>query len=489
MEEQPEKVSLSESARVLVVAGDEVARELVAVLNRSERAEVEALNSPAAAPVAWRKDIAPDLVVCEIRDQRQAADACRALSARWPTATLVSCEMGCRNGHSVTPDEAVGLGEASRSAGYQGHVLVNEAALHLPFFLRYAEQRRVSERLQEARALHWKNLLEAARRMHSSLDQQYVAGVVLEEFSRKTQADKWLLYLLSDDGQFLELVRAEGVKTRPQSLTLPVAGFGVVESTLRLKEIVVTNRGGSVEPNQPENHEPELRAGASADASLCLPLEVEGQAVGVVQAVRAPGSRDFEERDKQSLAELAPTAASALHNAAQFARAERLYMQDDLTQLYNSRYLRQFLDNELRRAKRYGNPVAVIFIDLDGFKGVNDRFGHRVGSETLKEVGWLLLNSVRDTDVVARYGGDEFTVVLPETSAEKALITAERVRRRIAEWTFRGGGENTFHLTASFGIAAFPEHPVSASADMLEKADLAMYEAKAANKNNVKLAR
>jgi diguanylate cyclase (GGDEF)-like protein len=211
--------------------------------------------------------------------------------------------------------------------------------------------------------------------------------------------------------------------------------------------------------------------------------------VGVAEVVRSEQASSFNEADRQALSDLVPMASSALFNAAQFARAERLYMQDDLTQLYNSRYLRQFLENEIRRAKRYGNPVAVIFIDLDGFKQVNDTFGHRVGSETLREVGRLLANSVRDTDVVARYGGDEFTIVLPETSAEKAMITADRVRRRIAEWEFRGGGEQTFHLTASFGIAAFPEHPAASAADLLEKADLAMYEAKAANKNNVRLAK
>jgi diguanylate cyclase (GGDEF)-like protein len=484
MEQQPENISLGEAARVVVMASADVARELVSVLSLSARAEVDALEGAAPGPSA-----APDLVVCEIRDGRQAAESCRELSARWPAALLVSCEPGRKNGRPG----AAGLREASREAGYQGHLLLDEAALHLPFFLRYAERRRVSARRQAERESHLTSLLDAARRMHASLDQQHVSGVVLEEFSRRVGADKWLLYMLSDDGQFLELVRGEGVKTRPQSLTLAVNGSGIVESTLRLKEIVVTNHCGSVEPNHPEGSHFEssqlVAPAASAESALCLPLAVGGQVVGVVEAVRAAGQECFGERDGRALGELAPTAASALFNAAQFARAERLYMQDDLTQLYNSRYLRQFLENELRRAKRYGNPVAVVFMDLDGFKGVNDTFGHRVGSETLREVAALLAAAVRDTDVVARYGGDEFTLVLPETTAEKALITAERVRRRVAEYEFRGGGARTFHLTASFGIAAFPEHPVASAADLLEKADLAMYEAKAANKNNVKLAR
>jgi diguanylate cyclase (GGDEF)-like protein len=224
--------------------------------------------------------------------------------------------------------------------------------------------------------------------------------------------------------------------------------------------------------------------GHSQSTVLCLPLIVEDKAVGVIKAIRHSGN--FEKPDEQLLAEMSRIASIALNNAMRYEQAERMYMQDDLTQLYNSRYLRQFIDREIKRAHRYGSSFSVIFIDIDGFKDVNDRYGHRVGSETLCEAAHLLMESVRDTDVVARYGGDEFTIVLPETPAEQALLTAERIRQALAEQPFSGGGKNKFHLTASFGVAAFPEHAQNA-ADLLEKADLAMYEAKAVGKNKAKL--
>ncbi len=454
-------------ARVAVLASETATRRLMLALRNA--AEVSSLAWPLSLPLALSS--APDLVVCEISDARQALDWRRELGAIWPDALFVSCES---NGRGQIPGQLV---SASREAGYHGHVLLEQAALHLPFFLRYAEQRRTAE----TQLLRLERLLQAVSRMHASLDQQRVAGAILNEFQQWVQAESWLLYTISEDGQFLELALSLGERTRPQSLTLAVNGPGPVERALQQKEIAVFNQGELNESEPTRNHQ------RTAGAVLCLPLIVDGNVVGVVEAIRHPESGSFDALDERILRKLSAVASTALNNSLRFAWAERLYMQDDLTQLYNSRYLRQFLESEVKRARRYGSPVSVVFLDLDGFKQINDRYGHRVGSETLKEVGQVLANSVRETDVVARYGGDEFTLVLPETGAESALITAERIRRRIAEQQFCGGAAESFHLTASFGVAAYPRH-AQLAIELIEKADLVMYEAKAANKNTVKLA-
>jgi diguanylate cyclase (GGDEF)-like protein len=427
-----------------------------------------------------------ELIICEAKAPFLSSDFRVGIETQFPNAVLISC--ACDLGMGIEGDSRR-LEEASEQAGYLGHVKIDRVALQLPQFLRYAEERRDSMQQAQQRS-QLERLLEASTRMHSSLDQQRVGAEILDSIRSWVDADNWQLYVLSDDRKILELIGAEGVRTRPPSLTLRSDSKGLVQQTLKEGELIVF---GAEDFKVFEAGDPDFREAIQADTGIssvmCCPLKVGNQVIGISQATRFINQTEFTESDRIAIQQLSVVAATALNNAVQFARAERLYMQDDLTQLHNSRYLRQYLETEFRRVRRYGGEVAVIFIDLDGFKGVNDRYGHRVGSETLKEMATLLMESVRDTDVVTRYGGDEFTVVLSSTGAERALITAERVRQKVATYEFKGGSQHTFHLTASFGIASYPRYQADSAADLLEKADLAMYEAKAANKNNVKLAK
>jgi diguanylate cyclase (GGDEF)-like protein len=179
--------------------------------------------------------------------------------------------------------------------------------------------------------------------------------------------------------------------------------------------------------------------------------------------------------------------ALMLDTAMQMQRVEALSVTDDLTGLYNSRYLNQVLRRESKRASRSGRPLALLFLDLDGFKSVNDTHGHLCGSRALVEAATVIRRCARETDIVARFGGDEFAVILPDTGSEGAVAVAERVRERVFEHPFLADDSLTIHLTASIGVAILPD--VAASAEELVKAaDTAMYQIKDAGKDGVRLA-
>jgi diguanylate cyclase (GGDEF)-like protein len=177
----------------------------------------------------------------------------------------------------------------------------------------------------------------------------------------------------------------------------------------------------------------------------------------------------------------------ALDNALQLKRTEELSVTDDLTQLYNSRYLNQVLRRETKRASRSGRPLSLLFIDLDGFKAVNDTHGHLCGSRTLVEAAAVIKGSARETDVVSRFGGDEFALILPDTGGEGAFAVGERIRERVAEFEFLARDGLKIRLTASVGVATLPDVAASAE-ELVQAADSAMYQVKEHGKNGIQAA-
>jgi len=219
---------------------------------------------------------------------------------------------------------------------------------------------------------------------------------------------------------------------------------------------------------------------------LCAPLISRGRTIGVVEIINRVGGR-FTQTDLDILLTLVEPCAIAIENAMLFQRTEQLTITDDLTKLFNSRYMNLYIGREIKRCKRHGIPLSVIFLDLDGFKGINDQYGHLAGSGTLAEVGSILAEVVRESDILARYGGDEFVVVLPETPPGGALVIAERLRRAIEEHSFLSSQGLSARISASFGIASYPDHALTPEG-LIQKADQAMYRVKERDKNGIEVA-
>jgi diguanylate cyclase (GGDEF)-like protein len=326
------------------------------------------------------------------------------------------------------------------------------------------------------------SIFEAAMQLHESLDAGHVIGVAMKVLPALVEADSWAVFLKAEQSERLELVQAVN------ATVFPLSPFVEIEAaTTPLGRAVVERKTILADSEDEQSY-----ATGSPFMTLSLPLFADRRLIGAVQAMRIPGSvaaagREFTAGEARLAEQVCGFLARALANAIDYANATRQSLIDDLTRLYNVRYLYQTLDNEIRRARRYNSPVSIVFMDLDGFKLVNDLHGHRAGSVTLTEVAQVIARSVREADFIARYGGDEFVMMLPETPASRAIEVAERVRAQIAAHPFSGGIAANIRLTASFGVASFPEH-ASEAERLIELADAAMYEAKQRNKNNVCLA-
>lgn len=219
-----------------------------------------------------------------------------------------------------------------------------------------------------------------------------------------------------------------------------------------------------------------------ADGEMCVPIEPDGEGLaGLLLATGLPAMAGGADDDVVAI--LATQTAIALQNAVLHERALALAARDSLTSLLNRRAAQERLGEETARAERGGHPFCLLMIDLDDFSAVNNTYGHQAGDATLRAVAHALESTVRAMDVAARYGGDEFLVLLPETIMEHGLIIAERLRTAIAGLRVIEGAVSVT-LTASIGVAALPEHGRTAD-QLIRSADQAAYAAKHAGKGRV----
>ncbi len=167
-------------------------------------------------------------------------------------------------------------------------------------------------------------------------------------------------------------------------------------------------------------------------------------------------------------------------------KLQQLAIHDGLTGLYNHRYFDDRLRLEMQRAERYKRPTTLLMLDLDRFKLVNDRYGHPVGDQVLKEVAEIIRRRIREVDIAARYGGEEFVVILPETARENAAVVAERIRKSVEDARFAADGQEA-KITISIGVADFPTDAHDHD-KLVEAADKALYQAKQEGRNRVALA-
>ncbi|MEO7275843.1 MAG: GGDEF domain-containing protein [Vicinamibacterales bacterium] len=321
-------------------------------------------------------------------------------------------------------------------------------------------------------------LTQMYRAVNASLDPERVGEELVGQMAEWLPMPAWVAVTVDDTGR----VRALGMA-------------GLTPETEHAAKVVgaLVIRTGAVfccADLTSDRRLPTPDTAVPAIAAVSLPLDCRGRTVGALVGFdQGPAGKNpkFAPPTLSALLSALEPGATALDNALRVQRAEALSVTDDLTQLYNSRYLSQVLRRETKRASRSGRPLSLLFIDLDGFKAVNDTYGHLAGSRALVEAAAVIKVSARETDMVARFGGDEFAIVLPETTSEGAMAVGERVRERIAAHHFLQGEGFQIALTVSVGVATLPD--VSISADgLIHAADSAMYFVKDRGKNGIHVA-
>jgi diguanylate cyclase (GGDEF)-like protein len=327
----------------------------------------------------------------------------------------------------------------------------------------------------EARSVA-ETLREAGLILSSKLDFQQISGVILDLLQRVVPYDVGAF--MTVEGSELKLA---AIKQPMETMNLigesyPVAGSRLCNMAIQRKRPLISPVAG------PEDILLPLLPNWQVHSFLGAPVVFQERVTGLI-ALYNSGSQAFAEGDAQVAELFAGQVAIALDNSRHIEAMEKLAVTDELTGLYNRRAFDDMGDKEVERARRYQRPLSLILFDIDHFKDVNDSYGHPVGDHVLQVLTKLVTRTTRSTDIVSRYGGEEFIVLMPEAGRDEGLAMAERLRQEISRMTIVTAGD-TLSLTVSSGVAELRADDENLDG-LIARADRAMYQAKAAGRDTV----
>ncbi len=326
---------------------------------------------------------------------------------------------------------------------------------------------------------------EIGRALTSSLDVREILSIIMQQISFLLQPKNWSLLLVDDvkGDLYFEIVvgdNADKIKNLRLKMGEGIAGWVAENGKPVLVSDVYKDPRFSPKADRASNFK--------TKSIVCVPVVSRDRAIGVIELVNYCDDKEFTEDDLRILSILADYTAIALENARYYDMARRLILTDELTGLYNSRYLHQLLNGEGEDEMKDLSQVSMIFVDLDYFKNINDKYGHLIGSKTLRELGGLLKGTLKGKEKGIRYGGDEFVIILPKSDKSQAYEIAKKIRTRIKKTRFLIAEGLNIKLTASFGVASIPED-ASNYQELIGEADKAMYQVKNTFRDGISLAK
>lgn len=324
-------------------------------------------------------------------------------------------------------------------------------------------------------------MVEIGKTLTSSINLQEVLEVIMQKIGHLLKPKAWSLLLVDEktDDLYFEIVVSpvsdllKGIRLKKGE---GIAGWVASHGTPLLIEDVRNDPRFAM-------YVDDLVA-FTTRSIICVPLKIRNRVLGVVELINSLEELQFNDADLKILGAIADYAAIAIDNARNFKMMNELVITDDLSGLFNANHFHSLLDGEIERSKRYGAEFSLVFLDLDHFKNVNDTHGHLTGSRLLSEFGHLLKQNLRVSDLGARYGGDEFVIILPNTTKKGALALVANLRETVAAHRFLADNGEKIAVTASYGIATFPEDADNKRA-LIQAADKAMYHVKETTRDGV----
>lgn len=323
---------------------------------------------------------------------------------------------------------------------------------------------------------------DVAKALTSSLDLDIILETLMQKMAAYFEAATWALVLLDESSrvpQYVAPVEADFERLNQVRLA---SGPSLIEAVIETGEPLVVSDLRTDPRLDPSTVDSQF---AADSAVVCLPVRSVHSVFGVIQLLGI--DLQVYEQNEMFLRTIADYAAIAIDNARAVRRIQELSITDDCTKLYNQRHLFTVLEEEVHRSARFGYQFSLLFLDLDHFKSVNDKYGHLVGSKLIAMVGQCLRENLRLIDAAFRYGGDEFAILLPQTSRDSALYVARRIARAFHQRDWRPEENISIRLRASIGIANYP-HDASSPQDIVQRADELMYQVKQSGRDNIAVA-
>jgi diguanylate cyclase (GGDEF)-like protein len=325
------------------------------------------------------------------------------------------------------------------------------------------------------------DLIEVGKALTGTAELEAVLRLIMEKVQARIEANNWSLLLKDPATDVLRFCIAWGLDQDKVSRVALAPGEGVAGVAAARGETVLVE-----DVNTDPRFSPRVDSvtGFKTRSIVCLPLIYAEQVLGVIEVANLADFQGFIRGKIPYLKVLADYAAIAIHNANSIAELQRLTITDSLTGLNNDRFLYTYLDHALEVAQESKTPVSLVFLDLDNFKTVVDTHGHLAGSQTLKLFGGFLRQQLDPKYPIVRFGGDEYVLLLPGVARARAVELVESLQRALAGERFTPAEGASFRLSASFGIAGFPEDAGDLRA-LLARADEAMYRAKRGGKGRI----